>query len=518
MKQATERSPLTARSDRHDDGRDEIVLAADGITKRFGTVAALDDVSIEVRRAEIVALAGENGSGKSTLARILAGLLAADAGRVLLDGVPLPSHRPRERLDAGIALVAQEPTDLPGMSIAENVLLTRFRHASMRVRRRALATAAAPYLAAVGLAGDPNRPLRSLREGERELVELAKALASEPRVLILDEATSRLPDPESFMQLIDRLRRRGMGVIFITHRLREIRRLAQRAVILRDGVRVGELGHAELTDERLSAVMVGRELGEMFPTRAPPVNATVLRVDRVVTERATEPVSLAVRGGEVVGLGGLVGSGRSELLESIAGVRRRPAGDVFVGDARLPGGSVNAALRMGVSFLGEDRHRMGLILHASVRENLELSRSRPLGLVRRRDERTRAVSTVARFGIRCADTDSSISTLSGGNQQKVVVARCILRNPRVLLLDEPTRGVDVGARAEIYRIVAEMAASGVAVLIASSDLGELLGLCDRIIVLHEGAVAGELPRAEATEERICLLSGGGTEVDRGPTD
>ena len=518
MQQATERCPLTARSDSPNDGPDDIVLAAEGITKRFGTVAALADVSIEVRRAEIVALAGENGSGKSTLARILAGLLPADAGRVLLDGVPLHAHRPRERLDAGIALVAQEPTDLPGMSIAENVLLSRFRHPSMRVRRRALAAEAAPYLAAVGIDGDPNRLLRSLREGERELVELAKALASEPRVLILDEATARLPDPEAFMELIDRLRRRGMGVVFITHRLAEIRHLAQRAVILRDGLRVGELAHAELTDERLSAMMVGRELGEMFPTRAPPAKAIVLRVDRVMTERATEPVSLEVRGGEIVGLGGLVGSGRSELLESIAGVRRRPAGDVFVGDARLRRGSVNAALSMGVGFLGEDRHRMGLILHAGVRENLELSRSRPLDLVHRRDERARAAGTVARFGIRCADPDSPVSTLSGGNQQKVVVARCIVRNPRVLLLDEPTRGVDVGARAEIYRIVADMAASGAAVLIASSDLGELLGLCDRIIVLHEGAVAGELRGHEATEERICLLSGGGTEVDRDPTD
>ncbi len=514
MQQATERPLLTA----HRDAPDDVVLAASGITKRFGTVCALDEVSIEVRRGEIVALAGENGSGKSTLARILAGLLPADAGEVLLDGVPLPSNGPRDRLDAGIALVAQEPTDLLGMSIAENVLLSRFRHASMRVRRSALAKEAEPFLAAVGIDGDPNRPLRSLREGERELVELAKALASEPQVLILDEATSRLPDPESFLELVDRLRGEGMGVIFITHRLREIRSLAGRAVILRDGRRVGELERAELTDERLSATMVGRELSELFPTRVSPSDEVVLRVDGVVTERASEPVSFVVRRGEIVGLGGLVGSGRSELLESIAGVRRRPAGDVFVGDELVPRRSVAAALRMGVSFLGEDRHRMGLILHASVRENLELSRMRPLALVSRRDERARALGTVARFGIRCADTDSRMSTLSGGNQQKVVVARCIVRSPRVLLLDEPTRGVDVGARAEIYRTVADLAASGMAVLMASSDLGELLGLCDRIIVLHEGAVAGELRGTEATEERICLLSGGGTEVGRDPTE
>jgi len=514
MQQATEWPHLSAHRETYDD----VILAASGITKRFGTVCALDEVSIEVRRGEIVALAGENGSGKSTLARILAGLLPADAGEVRLDGDPLPSHRPRERLDAGIALVAQEPTALPGMSIAENVLLSRFRHASMRVRRSVLAEQARPYLAAVGIDGDPNRPLRSLREGERELVELAKALASEPRVLILDEATSRLPDPEGFLELIDRLRGEGMGVIFITHRLREIRRLAGRAVILRDGRRVGELERGELTDERLSATMVGRELSELFPTRVAPSTEVGLRVERVVTARTDEPVSLVVRRGEIVGLGGLVGSGRSELLESIAGVRRRLAGDVFVGDELLPRGSVAAALRMGVSFLGEDRHRMGLILHASVRENLELSRMRPLVLVSRRGERARALGTVARFGIRCSDTDSRMSTLSGGNQQKLVVARCILRNPGVLLLDEPTRGVDVGARAEIYRIVVDMAASGMAVLLASSDLGELLGLCDRIVVLHEGAVAGELPGSEATEERICLLSGGGTEAGRGRTD
>jgi ABC-type sugar transport system ATPase subunit len=486
------------------------LLAARGITRRFGAVLALDAVDADVRPGEILALAGENGSGKSTLAKVMAGVIRPDAGELLLDGRPRAFSRPREALDAGIALVTQELTAVPGMSVAENVLLPTLHRLGARVRQREQARRAAPFLAQVGLGHvDPLLPFAALRAGERELVEVAKALAARPRLLILDEATTRLPDPEALFGLVERLvAERGLAVVFITQRLREIRRLAHRALVLRDGRVAGELGRDELSDRALSRLMVGREVPEH---ERPPVRAgdVVLRVEGLVTERFPHPVSLEVRAGEVVGLAGLVGAGRSEVLETIAGARRPRGGRVVVDGRPVTARSPRAALRAGISLLPEDRRAQGLVLSASVCRNVAMSSWRPLRAARGRHEARRAAEAVQRLRIRTPDVDAEAWTLSGGNQQKVVIARCLAAAPRVLLLDEPTRGVDVGAREEIYRIVGDLAQAGTAILLVSSDLPEVLALCDRIVVLNEGAVAGELAREEATEERILLLGAGG---------
>lgn len=490
------------------------MLRVRGISKRYGAVAALTGVDLEVHPGEVVALAGENGSGKSTLSRIIAGAARPDEGTIEMDGISHTFARPRDALNQGVALVAQELTAVPEMSVAENVLLAFLQRPASWVSRRALAARAQVLLDRVGVEAHPGTPFSALRVGDRELVELAKALAVEPRVLILDEATSRLGEREvaRLFEIVRRLRDEGTGIVLITHRLPEITAIADRAVVLRDGRVAGELAREEIDEDRVTALMVGRS-GR--PTARPEGAGTApgpvaLRVEGLLVEGARDPLSLDVRGGEVVGLAGLVGAGRTELLETLAG-RRRPRGGRVLVDGRPVDrlGSTRAALRAGIALVPEDRHRQGLNLQATVRENLAMGSwavTRPATI---RADRARGMSWLGELLIRTAGIDAPVRELSGGNQQKVVIARCLMHQPRVLLLDEPTRGVDVGARAEIYRIVRALTDDGVAVVLASSDLEEILTLSDRIVVLHEQRLAGALPRDEASEERVVSLSAGG---------
>jgi rhamnose transport system ATP-binding protein len=488
------------------------MLSAHGISKSYGPVRALVDVDFEAGEGEIVALAGENGSGKSTLAKILAGALHADAGVVRLDGDECSFSRPRDALDRGIALVAQEPAVVPGLSVAENVLLTQLPAPLGWFSRRASAEAARPLLATVGVRADPRAPFSSLKVGDRELVEVAKALGARPRYLILDEATSRLGDAdvERLFALLRRLRDEGMSTLLITHRLPEICELADRAVVLRDGRRVGVLARGEITEERLSAMMVGRELTDFFHKREVEHGEPLLRVEELVAEGTDDPISFDVRAGEVVGIGGLVGSGRTELLETICGVRRPRSGRVLVAGKPVPAGSPGAALDAGIALAPEERHRQGLNLHGNVRVNVAMG-TWPLVLAQRSRERRITLDAIRRLRIRTSGTEAPVRSLSGGNQQKVVLGRCLTRRPRVLLLDEPTRGIDVGAKEEVFQLIGQMLAEGLAIVLVSSDMLEVVGICDRVLVLHERRVVGQLARAEATEERIALLAAGGAE-------
>ena len=490
------------------------MLDAASIVKRYGAVTALAGVDLTVAPGEIVALAGENGSGKSTLAKILSGVVEPDSGTIELDGERCSFQRPRDAIDRGVAMVAQELTAVPELSVAENVLLTRLPRPHRRFSKARLADRAIDFLRLVGVDCDPLAPFSSLRSGDRELVEVAKALATGPRLLILDEATSRLGEDvvARLFDLVRGLRDGGVSTILITHRLPEICELADRAVVLRDGELVGELDRDSLDEEALSRLMVGRELKEFFHKRAVVASEPVLQVDCLVAEGASAAVSFTVRGGEIVGFAGLVGSGRSELLETIAGARRPTGGRVVVGGAPVLPGSPRAALAAGIALVPEDRHRQGLVLDASIRENVSLGSWKPVRAARRAAERKAAVQAVERLRIKAPDAEAPVRSLSGGNQQKVVIGRCLGRSPRVLLLDEPTRGIDVGAKEEIFRLVGDMLELGLAIVLVSSDLLEILGLCDRVLVMHERAVVAELPRAEATEERIAFLSGGGRGV------
>jgi rhamnose transport system ATP-binding protein len=490
---------------------DELLLDAKGMSKRYGVVRALHDVDFDVRAGEIVALAGENGSGKSTLAKILAGAVSRDAGTVLVRGVEADYASPRAALADGVALVAQEPTAVPALSVAENVLLTQLPKPIGIFRRRAYNQRARGILNRVGVSVPPDIPFNLLKPGDRELVEIAKALATEPQILILDEATSRFGerDVERLFAILRRLREEGTGVVLITHRLSEICDLADRAVVLRDGERVGELSGEALTAETIASMMVGRELTDYFHKRTVEIGDPVLAVEDVVVEGTSAPVSFEVRAGEVVALAGLVGSGRSELLETIFGARRQRSGRVRVDGREVGRPSPRRSLRHGVALVPEDRHRQGLNLYGTVRSNIVLGSWRLLSADAGR-ERRESDAAVRRLRIRTDRTTASIRSLSGGNQQKVVVARCLTRKPRVLLLDEPTRGIDVGAKEEMFELLGEMLEDGIAILLVTSEMMEVLGLADRVLVMHERRIVGELPRAEASEERIALLSAGGS--------
>jgi rhamnose transport system ATP-binding protein len=396
------------------------------------------------------------------------------------------------------------------LSVAENVLLTQLPRPLGIFRRRAYDERARALLDRVGVRADPRAPFLALKAGDRELVEIAKALATEPRVLILDEATSRFGerDVKRLFAILRRLRDEGAGVVLITHRLSEICDLANRAVVLRDGKRVGELQGSELTGERIASMMVGRELTDYFHKRSIEPGRPLLSVDGLVVDGTSAPVSFEVRAGEVVALAGLVGCGRTELLETIFGARRRRAGSVHVGGREIRRLSPRSALANGMALVPEDRHRQGLNLFGTVRDNIVLGSWR-LTAAEPARERRESEEAVARFRIRTDRLTSSIRSLSGGNQQKVVVARCLGRDPRVLLLDEPTRGIDVGAKEEMFELLGEMLEKGIAVVLVTSELMEVLGLADRVLVMHERRIVGELSREEATEERIAFLSGGG---------
>ena len=489
----------------------ETIIEARGISKAFGVVQALDDVDIVVQPGEVVALAGENGSGKSTLARILAGVLAHDSGSVRARGRAVTFSTANDAIAAGVALVSQEPTVVPALSIAENVLLHELHRPGRIYRRRDFAARAAHYLSVVGLDVDPQLPFESLKPGQYELAEVARALATDPDLLILDEATTRLPDPEHLFAVVERLaRERGMATLLITHRLREIRRLCDRAVVLRDGRLAGELGRGELSDEEISKLMVGRGLDDFFARAETGLGDVVLSISGLVTDRSPVPIDLEIRAGEVVGIAGLVGSGRSELLETIAGLGPRQAGRVHVDGGDLSRDSVRVAMAAGVALVAEDRWSQGLIRHDTITSNLALASHRVFRRTRRRHDRAVAHRAVDRYSIRCRSVDAPVASLSGGNAQKVVLARAVDRDLRVLLLDEPTRGVDIGAKAGIYEVIGELTDHGVAVLVASSDLLELLGICDRILGLYEGEVVGEVTGADASEETLAyLVSGGG---------
>lgn len=487
-------------------------LAIQGLTKRFGVVRALTDVSLEARHGEILALVGENGAGKSTLLKILSGTFAADAGQLLLDGAPADLSSPRAAHKAGVRVIAQEPEILPHLDVAENVHVGDLPARGHVVDRRRLVRETRAELTRLGFNRvlDPMAMGEDLSPSQRQLVEILRALRSEARVIAFDEPTSSLSDEEvdRLFALITRLRDRGVSVIYVSHRMREIFRLADRITVLRDGRHVGTVATAETSEPEVVRMMVGRELGEMFSGERSVTDRVILEVDGLTTKDVSD-ISFRVHAGEVVGFAGLVGAGRSELAKGLFGDVPLLSGRVLLEGRVIRLRGPRNAIRAGLGYAPEERKAEALFLTRSVRENLTaalldtLSRFR---FVRLRSEREVARRYVKRMNVRTPSIEHEIGNLSGGNQQKTVLGRWLARRPKVLILDEPTRGVDVGAKAEIYRIIGELAAEGLALIVISSELPEVIGLADRILVMEAGRITGEVARAEATEEGVLALA------------
>jgi rhamnose transport system ATP-binding protein len=492
------------------------VLEANDVSKHYGGVPALSAVSIRLYPGEIHALMGENGAGKSTLIKILSGSVRPDGGTVTLGGATIPPGDVRAAEAAGIATIHQESTAFPNLSAEDNVFAGHEprRCFGLLLDRKRMHAETGALMARLGLEKvDTRRPAGEMPLASRQLIAMARALSRDSKVLILDEPTASLSarETDALFANIRRLHDEGVALLYVSHRMDEIFALADRITILRDGKFVDTVPTAEITREDLIRKMVGRDLAAATDTSdsATPPGAPVLEVIGLTRPGAFEDISLTVRAGEVVGLAGLVGAGRTEVARAIFGADRYAAGTVSVGGQALVGGSIERAIRAGVALVPEDRQDQGLVLPLSVGTNLTLVTLSSLakgGVRSTANERATAAKLIEQMQVRAASPDLPAQSLSGGNQQKLVIGKWLAAKPRVLVLDEPTRGVDVGAKAEIYRLIRALARDGLATLVISSELPELLTLCDRIIVLRAGRIAGELSREDATEEKILTLA------------
>jgi len=482
--------------------------------KSFGAVRALVDGDIALFPGEVHGLVGENGAGKSTLVKILAGVHRPDAGRLVLDGEDAIFDNAKQSQAAGIAIIFQEPTLFPDLSVAENIFvgvqpLKRFRRIDARRMRRE----AASVFQQLGVRIDPDRLARGLSIADQQLVEIAKALTANARVIVMDEPTAALTttEVEQLFRIVETLRARGNAVLFVSHRLEEIFALCQRVTVMRDGRHVLTQPIEELTVQSVIRAMVGRDMSALFPKVPSEAGEVVLNVERLTREGVFTDVSFEVRSGEIVALAGLVGAGRTEVARAIFGIDRWDAGTVEIDGRRLPPGSPTAAMGAGIGLVPEDRRQQGLVMDFSIERNVALASLgtvRRAGIIPRGAERRFARDWALRLQLKYSRLTNPVWTLSGGNQQKVVLAKWLARRPRLLIVDEPTRGIDVGTKAEVHRLLSELASQGVAVLMISSELPEVLGMADRIVVLFEGRITREFARAEADEDSIMSAATG----------
>ncbi len=488
------------------------------IEKRFGGVHALKGVDFTLEAGRVVALIGENGAGKSTLMKILGGVVAPDAGEILIDGRPVAIRSAADAIRHGISFIHQELNVLDNLDVAGNVFLGREpRRWRFLLDQRRMAEEAERFLRRLGAGISARAPLGALSIAQQQLVEIAKALSLDARILIMDEPTSSLTlqETEKLLEIVGELRAAGVAVVYISHRLGEVERIADRVVVLRDGAVVGTLERDEITHDRMVQMMVGRDLDIFRRRAAKRIEPGYFRVRELRTARYPQhPVSLEIGKGEILGLAGLVGAGRTELAEALFGVAVAPDANgakVVLGGEELTIRAPEDAIRHGIYLVPEDRRHAGLILNASVRENVtlpSLARYARAGLVSLARERRAAAEICARLRVKAPSVEVPALDLSGGNQQKVVLAKWLAREPRVIIFDEPTRGIDVGAKAEIYELMRQLAASGVAILMISSEMEEILDLSDRVAVMHEGRLMGTLDRDRCTEEAIMRLAVG----------
>jgi len=482
--------------------------------KAFGAVQAVADASIDLYPGEAYALVGENGAGKSTLVKILAGVYQLDSGSMLVDGTPTELHSPAAAYAAGIAVIYQEPTLFPDLTVAENIFMGRQPlRSARRIDYRQMRAQAAELFQRLGVRVDPARMCRGLSIADQQLVEIAKALSLKARIIVMDEPTAALSAAEvsRLFDVVTALRGAGAAVLFISHRLEEVFEICQRVTVMRDGRQVLTSPLADVTGDDLVRAMVGRQLTERAPGEHGTVGEVVLKVERLTREGVFLDVSFEVRAGEIVAFAGLVGSGRTEIARAIFGIDRYDYGSVVVRGRPLRKASPSAAMAAGVAFVPEDRRQQGLVMDMSIQQNMalaSLAKMRRHGLISGASERALASDWATRLRIKYVLLTDPVSELSGGNQQKVVLGKWLGRQPALLIVDEPTRGIDIATKAEVHRLIAELAHQGVAVLKISSELPEVLYLGDRIEVMREGRLVAEYSRSDASEEKIMAAATG----------
>ncbi|MER5441218.1 sugar ABC transporter ATP-binding protein [Streptomyces sp. NPDC002790] len=491
----------------------EELLRIEGIRKTFPGVVALDSVDFDLCRGEVHVLLGENGAGKSTLIKMLSGAYTPDEGRITVGGEQVRIHGAQDAERLGIATIYQEFNLVPDLTVAENIFLGRQPRRFGLIDRKTMESDAEKLLARVGVNVSPRARVRELGIARLQMVEIAKALSLNARVLIMDEPTAVLTseEVEKLFVIVRQLREDGVGVVFITHHLEEIAALGDRVTVIRDGRSVGQVP-ASTSEDELVRLMVGRSIDQQYPRERPAGQDTagaLLKVEGMTRDGVFHDVSFEVRAGEVVGIAGLVGAGRTEVVRAVFGADPYDAGTVEVAGSKLPRHDVIAAMAAGVGLVPEDRKGQGLVLDQSVEENLGLVTMRTAtraGFVDRQGQHDAAERIAEQLGVRMAGLGQHVRTLSGGNQQKVVIGKWLLADIKVLILDEPTRGIDVGAKVEIYQLINELTAAGHAVLMISSDLPEVLGMSDRVLVMAGGRIAGELAADEATQDSVMALA------------
>ena len=503
-----------------------MVLELEGISKAFAGIQALDTVSFDVRPGEVHALVGENGAGKSTLVRIMAGVHQPDSGEVLMRGEPIVMRSPADALKLGIAVIYQEPTLFPDLDVAENIFMGRqpLRPGTPHLHWGVMYREARDLIGRLGVRLDVRARVRGLSVADQQTVEIAKALSTDARVLIMDEPTASLSlrEVDELFRIVRQLRANGVGVVFISHRLEEVYEIADRITVLRDGKYVGsgtptksETGNAgksetsnagDLPQDRLIQMMVGRTLDQLFPKEPAQIGKTVLAVENLTRQGVFREISFELRQGEILGLAGLVGARRTEVARAIFGIDRLDSGRILLDGKPISIRSPRDALRHGITYLPEDRQHQGLVLSMPISHNITLPILQQMtvaGWIRSGKEQRVANEEGRRLQVRGVSSfKQAVRQLSGGNQQKVVLAKWLATRPRVIMLDEPTHGIDVGTKAEVHRLISQLAGQGLAILMISSELPEVLGMSDRILVMHEGRLTGEFTREEATQERI----------------
>jgi ribose transport system ATP-binding protein len=487
-----------------------------GISKHFPGVQALDNVDFEVERGEIHALVGENGAGKSTLMKVLMGVYSRDSGRILLDGKEVRISSPKEAENLGISMIFQEFNLLPHLTVGENIFLTRLPRKSFlrTVDWKKLWDNASEILSKLEISLDPKSLIKDLSVAEMQMVEIAKALSVNARILIMDEPTSALTQEEikKLFAQMRKLKDQGVAIVFISHRLEEIKEISDRITVLRDGRKIATVAVGEVTEEEIAEMMVGREVKTLFPKMEVRKGKVLLEVKSLTRRGVFEDVSFYLREGEILGIYGLVGAGRTELVRSIFGEDPVDDGEVFLEGRKVSVKHPKDAVDLGVGLVPENRALQGLLLNMSVRENIALPNLAKLsrkGWVLGFRERSVVQRQVQVLGIKTPSTEQKVLYLSGGNQQKVVLAKWLERNPRVLILDEPTRGIDVGAKAEVHALMNSLAEKGIGIIMISSELPEVLGMSDRVLVMRKGRIVAEFTREEASPQKVVLAAAGG---------